>query len=64
MREIIATCPYRKCNKSIFRNGELKLAVDIKNPLIFLADTKCPNCGNLVKLSVEIRAKTEPVYGN
>jgi hypothetical protein len=57
--ELLAVCPYRACNKVIFRKA---IAVfSTTTPNVFEFTSKCPHCGNLVKINIGIGIKASPV---
>jgi hypothetical protein len=60
MSELLAICPYVKCRKIIFRRGNVKFEAD--SPNIFDFETKCPHCGNDVKIKIGLKIITEPIY--
>lgn len=59
-KEIMVVCPYVKCNKVMFRGGEVELNTDKANILSY--PSICPHCGQKVKIKVGIAIKADPVY--
>jgi hypothetical protein len=58
--EIIATCPFVKCGKVIFRKLRADIETDKKTVIDFI--TICPHCHNKVKIIINLDIKTNPVY--
>ena len=60
MKEIMAICPYFKCQKVIFR--KLDIEVKTNSPPIISFTTICPHCKNQVIIKVGAEVKTEIPY--
>jgi hypothetical protein len=59
-KEIMAVCPYTQCNKVIFRRATL--ITNATNESVLTLQTKCPHCGNLVRIKIGVLVETEPIY--
>jgi len=60
MKEIMTICPYMKCKKVIFREGEVD--IQSKKADIFSFITICPHCKNKIRIKLGIITKAEPIF--
>ncbi len=56
--EILAVCPYFKCNKVILR--KLKAIIEVETKQIIAFNTICPHCKEPVKITLGVAIKVEP----
>lgn len=58
-KEILAICPYFKCQKIIFRRARAYIDTDQEH--LFELEMICPHCHNLVQIKVDLKVNTSPI---
>jgi hypothetical protein len=55
----MVVCPYVKCNRVMYRQGEGEFSIDSKNMMTW--QTICPHCKNKVRVRIGVHVTVEPI---